>query len=243
MPSPDIRPYTIPEKLAVRAGQFCSWDPEPSVAVQGHIRYGYRPDGPGVYEILHTGSGFRYIGSSKLISRRFYGHLQALKANRHHARKLQALWNTDGEAAFEFRLIRYCHIEDLHVFEQAEIDTRKKLLNGTRSVLGPANDPDVVKRMKESQDDPVMRAMHASTMSETWRRWKATDTDPHKQPEFREKRRRQLNALWADPVWRAKSAKAIADANRARAGEKRPKQSVSIKASIARRRAERGDGK
>lgn len=79
----------------------------------------------GVYEILHTGSGKRYIGSSKDINNRLRSHRSALRNNRHHSYHLQRAWQAYGENAFVFRPIIQCDLSDLPFYEQLVIDGYK----------------------------------------------------------------------------------------------------------------------
>ena len=94
-----------------------------------------------------------------------------------------------------------------------------------------------VKQFCKAQSRRRIRKLHSDTAKILWRRWK-TGSDPHKTVEFREKRRRQLNALWADLKWRARASRAISKANRRRRGERRPAQSVAMRRYYEKRRAD-----
>jgi group I intron endonuclease len=56
----------------------------------------------GVYVILCTANGRRYIGSSNNVWRRFREHRSELRRAEHHSPRMQADWNEHGEAAFSF---------------------------------------------------------------------------------------------------------------------------------------------
>lgn len=56
----------------------------------------------GVYAIVHVLSGRRYCGQTNSFERRWKQHRAALIAGLHHNPRLQAMWDTDGDLAFEF---------------------------------------------------------------------------------------------------------------------------------------------
>ena len=57
---------------------------------------------PGVYAIVHVLSGRRYLGQTNSLERRWEQHREALTAGSHHNPRLQTVWESDGELAFEF---------------------------------------------------------------------------------------------------------------------------------------------
>jgi len=72
----------------------------------------------GVYEILNTASGKRYVGSAVNLPRRKKEHWRGLRGNCHPNQRLQNSWNKYGESAFEFGVIEYWEPEFLVSFEQ-----------------------------------------------------------------------------------------------------------------------------
>lgn len=62
----------------------------------------------GIYEILNTVNGKRYIGSAKCFNTRWRRHRWELTKQRHNNRKLQRAWNKYGEASFKFLPILTC---------------------------------------------------------------------------------------------------------------------------------------
>jgi len=76
----------------------------------------------GIYEIVNTINGKRYVGSSVDLRRRKNVHWRSLHAGKHHNAILQAAWVKHGEAAFEFRVLRECERANLVIEEQAAID-------------------------------------------------------------------------------------------------------------------------
>ena len=53
----------------------------------------------GIYEILNTANGKRYIGSAVHFARRWYLHCWKLNRGEHHSAKLQNAWNKHGAGA------------------------------------------------------------------------------------------------------------------------------------------------
>ena len=76
----------------------------------------------GVYQIKNTINGKRYIGSSNQVKRRFYLHKWDLRRGKHHSITLQRSWDKHGKAAFLFKPILYCSVDDLHFYEQLFLD-------------------------------------------------------------------------------------------------------------------------
>ena len=56
----------------------------------------------GIYAIVHVLSGRRYLGQTNSFERRWEQHREALLGGVHHNPRLQAVWKSDGELAFEF---------------------------------------------------------------------------------------------------------------------------------------------
>ena len=83
----------------------------------------------GIYEILNTVNGKRYIGSAVYIVGRFARHRMHLRRGTHHSVHLQRAWNKHGEEAFEFRPILFCTKDMLLYYEQLAIDAFKPLYN------------------------------------------------------------------------------------------------------------------
>ena len=100
----------------------------------------------GIYEIVHTATGRRYIGSAVSFERRFRRHKNDLKRGRHHCRRLQAAWNKYGEAAFAIQPVMLCFSpDDLIPWEQRYIDEFKPEYNGSLSAgswLGGKHTPE-----------------------------------------------------------------------------------------------------
>ena len=83
----------------------------------------------GVYEIVNTLNGHRYIGSAVAISKRWNEHIRHLNTNKHHSAYLQRAWIKYGADCFECVVIEYCEKEKLIEREQFYIDTLNPVYN------------------------------------------------------------------------------------------------------------------
>ncbi len=79
----------------------------------------------GIYCITNTLDGKVYIGSSVNMWRRFRSHRQHLRLQKHANPYLQYAWNFHGEAAFEFKPLLECSVDNLLMYEQRAIDSYK----------------------------------------------------------------------------------------------------------------------
>lgn len=77
----------------------------------------------GVYEIVNTVNGKRYVGSSVDIKKRWQSHILELRKGTHHAQHLQRSFNKYGEDKFILVIIRYCEKDELIAYEQEELDS------------------------------------------------------------------------------------------------------------------------
>lgn len=93
----------------------------------------------GIYEIVNTVNGKRYIGSAKNFANRWSGHLRRLRRNDHHSAKLQRAWNKYGESQFKFLPILTCAPtkEMLYFYEQQLLDKVKPEYNIAVSAYAP----------------------------------------------------------------------------------------------------------
>lgn len=88
---------------------------------------------PGIYEVVNTISGSRYVGSAVCIGQRWKSHRSALRNQKKAPPKLQRAWDKYGEAAFDFRVLEFCGRDVLLAREQFYIDTLAPKYN-TRGV-------------------------------------------------------------------------------------------------------------
>lgn len=75
----------------------------------------------GIYAIVNTTNGNRYIGSAVDFRQRWAEHRSLLKRGVHN-KHLQAAWAKYGAAAFEFKKLLVCSPQNLLLFEQRAID-------------------------------------------------------------------------------------------------------------------------
>lgn len=71
----------------------------------------------GIYEIVNTVNGKRYIGSATRLRKRFASHRCYLRKGMHHSQPLQKAWDKYGEAAFIFAPILICAPAELLFYE------------------------------------------------------------------------------------------------------------------------------
>lgn len=102
---------------------------------------------PGVYEILNTRNGKRYVGSTVDIRRRWNKHRRDLEAGAHYNLRLQRSWCKYGSSSFEFRVLLFCAREHCVMYEQIAMDALRPELN----ILPTAGSPLGVKRSAETR--------------------------------------------------------------------------------------------
>jgi group I intron endonuclease len=73
----------------------------------------------GIYAIVHSTSGRRYIGGALDVDRRWREHRSQLRRNQHHCQILQDAWNEHGEWQFVFGVIEECD-RDTEILVQRE---------------------------------------------------------------------------------------------------------------------------
>lgn len=125
----------------------------------------------GVYEILNTAGGKRYIGSAVSFSQRWGQHRKHLRRGRHHSVALQRAWDKYGEIAFQFRALLICTPKDLHDYEQRCLDGLKPEYNICKIVgtsLGVKRSPEARARMSLAASRRV-RVPHSAATREKLR--------------------------------------------------------------------------
>lgn len=110
----------------------------------------------GIYEIVNTVNGKRYVGQALNIEKRWSYHRQDLSRGDHHSRYLQRAWNKYGSDAFAFRVILECDMDDLNNYEQSEIDKKSEY-----NVSKTAGSPKGTKHSKETIEKHRIRMMSA----------------------------------------------------------------------------------
>lgn len=112
----------------------------------------------GVYFILNTVNGKRYVGSAaKSLKVRWQKHRTELRAGKHRNRHLQFSWKKYGEVNFQFRIAEYCPPRFCLEREQWWIDRYKNTEAGVYNLcliagssLGVKHDETARERMSAS---------------------------------------------------------------------------------------------
>ena len=90
-----------------------------------------------IYEIKNTVTGFRYIGCSGNLERRWKEHKRGLVQNKHHCIHLQRAWNKYGASVFEWKVLVECFSEELMFLEEKNlIEQEQSLYNVSKGGLG-----------------------------------------------------------------------------------------------------------
>lgn len=85
----------------------------------------------GIYQIVCSATGRRYVGSAQNVGLRFRAHISKLNRSAHHSPKLQNAWNKYGETAFSFMVLE--HVSDRESLlkrEQFWIDEHRAATEG-----------------------------------------------------------------------------------------------------------------
>jgi hypothetical protein len=69
------------------------------------------------------------VGASWDVEERLRNHKSALRRGDHHSRRLQEVWDEDGEEAFAFVIVLVCPIDDLTRLEAERIKSEPLLFN------------------------------------------------------------------------------------------------------------------
>lgn len=83
----------------------------------------------GIYQIVNTINGKRYIGSSVNIGKRWKRHISQLELGTHHSVPLQRAWLKYGASAFHFGVIVICDKSELVSTEQIWLDSASPAYN------------------------------------------------------------------------------------------------------------------
>lgn len=99
----------------------------------------------GIYQIVNTTNGKRYIGSAARIEKRWAEHRRGLKKGVHHSRHLQSSWAKHGEGVFRFEVLEFCGAQALLTREQHYLDVLRPEFNICKiagSTLGRIHGPE-----------------------------------------------------------------------------------------------------
>jgi group I intron endonuclease len=119
----------------------------------------------GIYEIVNTVNGKRYVGSASTIKGRWAVHRHGLARGIHHSRYLQAAWNKHGAEAFEFRRLLLCDKQNLFMYEQIAFDALRPEYNLApiaRSTVGVKWSAEAKARIASRPNDHMKGRKHSA---------------------------------------------------------------------------------
>ena len=122
----------------------------------------------GVYQIVNTENGKRYIGSAKCFHARKGKHLSALGIGNHHAKHLQAAFRKYGSDVFSFNILLVCSPEDLLFYEQRAIDRLQPEYNSSPTAgntLGVRCDPERRRKISAAHKGKILTEEHRRNIS------------------------------------------------------------------------------
>lgn len=108
----------------------------------------------GIYEILNTANGKKYVGQAGDIEQRFRQHRNFLRQGKHCNYHLQSAWTKYGENEFLFRIIEVCAEDQLSIREQFWFDTAKPEYNLVKiagSMRGYKHSPESIEKNRMAQ--------------------------------------------------------------------------------------------
>jgi group I intron endonuclease len=126
----------------------------------------------GVYAIVNTVNGHRYVGSAVNIKKRWEAHKNSLCKGTHHSRYLQRAWNKYGADCFGFSVIEHCDKSLLIVREQFHIDAQRPEYNispTAGSPLGVKHSEKARRNMSEAHKGKVTPTKTRIILSEIFK--------------------------------------------------------------------------
>ena len=182
----------------------------------------------GIYEIVNTVNGKRYIGQTSNFKKRWKEHRTGMKRGDHGNAHLQRAWNKYGEAAFKFLPILTCPHSMLTFYEQQLLDKVKPEYNlapvaGT--VRGIKHSAEARKNMSDAHKGKPGRPMSP----ETKEKMRLINTGRKPSPEQIEKMRATKTGKTLSPEHNAAKS----------AGQRGTKRSAQAKANMSKAQAGR----
>lgn len=181
----------------------------------------------GIYQIVNTVNGKRYIGSATDMHSRWNGHRARLRKGNHHSAYLQKSWAKHGPESFRFERLLLCEVADLLLFEQAAIDAGNPEYNAVRfagSTLG-------FKLSPETKAKIAARAVGRKRSPESVAKGSAAATGRKLAPEHAAKLIGNKHALGHKHTeeWKAANSLRHTGAKRPKSAEYRAKISAALK--------------
>lgn len=175
----------------------------------------------GVYEIVNTVNGKRYVGSSVDIEARWSAHRHRLRSGRHHSKHLQRAWNKHGESAFVFSIIQECGKPELLGIEQQHIDSQSeynimpiagrntgyKHTDEAREKMSEAQARIWTEDKRESVSNKSLETWSREDVKEKVRKQRSSDT-------YSSQKSAETLKKWSDPDYRKKTTDALKSESR-----------------------------
>lgn len=114
------------------------------------------PAKSGVYEIVNTETGMKYIGSSVNLRSRRSRHMSSLRNGNHYNDYLQNSYSAHGEGKFQFNVIEVAPESEIRKIEQEVID--KHDFNLLYNALPNVSDHPTGKRKKKKKRNKLITA-------------------------------------------------------------------------------------
>lgn len=110
----------------------------------------------GIYMLLNTKNGKRYIGSSINIRRRLWVHRALLRHNKHDNQHLQNAWNKYKESSFEYSILEKCDCNIRFEREQFYVNTLQPEYNICVDIV---NNPPISLETRKKHSETRKRLM------------------------------------------------------------------------------------
>lgn len=168
----------------------------------------------GIYEIVDTQTGRRYVGQSRNVKQRLHNHKSSLERGEHSNPWLQRVWSERSDQ-FRFDLLEECPAEILTEREQFWIDSSEKCFNVARKATpGPKSARNVWTEERRQKQSVAMKG-NAHMKGKVGRSHPCSE-------ENRKFHSERMKKLWSEgkmkhsPEHRAKLTAALIERNRAR---------------------------
>lgn len=162
----------------------------------------------GIYAIVNTISGKRYVGSTVNLKKRKCQHWYRLRKNKHGNAHLQNAWNLYGEANFRFEIVEYVHWEFLLDAEQRYLDANCGGYNmatcAEASARGRIRSAETCARIGASKKGQTAHNKGKTTSDEDKASVSEGTRRAMARPEIKAKISSGQKRAWADPIHRAK---------------------------------------
>lgn len=162
----------------------------------------------GIYQIKNLCTGKVYIGSSRIVQRRWHDHRRNLRNGIHTNPRLQNAWNKYGESNFEFSIIESCPVEHLLFREQFYISELSPAYN-IADVVGMPYTPKAgtLEALEQNKSGYEARLAGMRTAEYKEKASKA-NKEVWTREGHRESRSLETTQLWNTPEYRMKQREA-----------------------------------